>query len=126
MSRDQEPSPSSRHEKWKRARQRPNEEYTSDASTSVAEKIVSRIYYAYVICYLNPFENKQCMSYHIVYDLLVNSTHEGSFVPKPQHDILVEANETMEHGGSVRGVGDDIVLRVFFGTSKKSVGQVQK
>ena len=37
MIHGREPSAPSRHEKWKRARQRPNGEYTL-----VAEKIVSR------------------------------------------------------------------------------------
>lgn len=57
--------------------------------------------------------------------MLVNSTHEGTFFPEPRHDILVEAIRTQEHGGRVCGVGDDIDLRVFFGTSKKSIGQMQ-
>ncbi|CAL5203364.1 unnamed protein product [Lathyrus oleraceus] len=39
LSRDRKPSPPSRNEKWKRARQRPNGDYTSDASRLVAEKI---------------------------------------------------------------------------------------
>ncbi|CAL5213631.1 unnamed protein product [Lathyrus oleraceus] len=55
------PSPPSRHEKWKRTRLRPNGEYTSDTSRAVAEKI----------------------------DLLVASSREGSFVPDPRHDILI-------------------------------------
>lgn len=58
MSRDRKPSPPSRHEKWKRVRQRPNREYTSDALRVVAEKIISRICCAYVTCYLNSFGNK--------------------------------------------------------------------
>lgn len=51
ISRDRNPSPPSRHKKWKMARIRPNEEYISDASRAVAEKIVSRICCAY-ICYV--------------------------------------------------------------------------
>ena len=47
------PSPPSRHEKWKRARLRPNGEYTSEETRVVTEKIVSKIFFAYVICYLN-------------------------------------------------------------------------
>ncbi|CAL5211858.1 unnamed protein product [Lathyrus oleraceus] len=61
VNRDQELSLPSQHEKWKRDQQRPNGDYTSDASRLVAEKI----------------------------DLLVNSSREGSFVPEPRHDILV-------------------------------------
>lgn len=51
--------------------------------------------------------------------MLVNSAREGTFVLEPQHDILVEAIRTKEYGECVRGVGYDIVLGVFFGTSKK-------
>lgn len=36
MSCGQEPSPSSRYEKWMRAGQRANDDYTSDASRLVA------------------------------------------------------------------------------------------
>ena len=50
---DRIPSPPSRHEKWKRARLSAKGEYTSEASRVVAEKIVSMICFAYVICYLN-------------------------------------------------------------------------
>ncbi|CAL5209346.1 unnamed protein product [Lathyrus oleraceus] len=75
MSHDREPSPPSRHEKWKRARQRPNGDYTSDASRLVAEKI----------------------------DLLVNSTRKSSFVLEPRHDILVETIRTKEHGWCLWG-----------------------
>ncbi|KAI5409798.1 hypothetical protein KIW84_055306 [Lathyrus oleraceus] len=39
ISRDCSPSPPSRHQKWKRDQLRPNGEYTSDASRTVAEKI---------------------------------------------------------------------------------------
>ena len=35
------PSPPSRHDKWKRARQKRGGEYTSEAAQVVAEKIVS-------------------------------------------------------------------------------------
>ncbi|CAL5191794.1 unnamed protein product [Lathyrus oleraceus] len=98
MSHDREPSPPSQHKKWKRAQQRPNGNYTSDASRLVPKKI----------------------------DSLVNSTREGSFIPKSRHDILVEAIRTKEYGGCVHGVGDCIDLRVCFGTSRKSTGQVQK
>ena len=37
------PSPPSRHEVWKRARQKKGGEYTSKATQVVAEKIVSKI-----------------------------------------------------------------------------------
>lgn len=86
------------------ARQRPKGEYTSDASRAAAEKILSRICCAYVMCYLSSFVNKQCVSYHVVYDSLVNLAREGSFVLEPQHDILIEAIGTKEHGGRVRGI----------------------
>ncbi|CAL5198664.1 unnamed protein product [Lathyrus oleraceus] len=86
MSHDREPSPPSLHEKWKRARLRPNGDYTSDTSKLVAERI----------------------------DSLVNSVREGTFVAEPQHDILAEAIGTKEHGGRFCGVGDGGGLRVFF------------
>ncbi|CAL5189314.1 unnamed protein product [Lathyrus oleraceus] len=78
------------------ARQRENGEYVLDASSAVGEKI----------------------------DLLVKSTREGSFVTEPLHDILVEAIRSKEHGGRVRAVGDDIGMRVFFGTLRKSTRHV--
>lgn len=59
-------------------------------------------------------------------DSLVPSAREGSFVPEPRHDILVEEIGTKVHGGRVCGVGDDISLRVWFGTFRKSSRPVQK
>ncbi|CAL5198198.1 unnamed protein product [Lathyrus oleraceus] len=97
MSCDREPSPPSRHEKWMRAPLRPNGDCTLNSSSLAVERI----------------------------DLLVNSSREGTFIPEPQHDILVEAIRTKEHGGRVRGVGDGIDLRVFFGMSRKSIGQLK-
>ena len=61
-----------------------------------------------------------------MYDSLVMLVYEGSFVPEPRHDILLEAIGTKEYGGHVCGVGDDIGMRVSFGTSIKNIGQVQK
>lgn len=61
-----------------------------------------------------------------MYDSLTMSVHEDSFIPEPRHDILVEVIRTKEHDGRVRGVGDDIGLRVWFGTYRKSYVQVQK
>ena len=57
VNRDQELSLPSQHEKWKRDQQRPNGDYTSDASRLVAEKIVSRSYCPYIKCYSNHFGN---------------------------------------------------------------------
>ena len=48
------------------------------------------------------------------------------FVPKPRHDIIVEEIEIKEHDGRVRGVGDGIGLRMFFGTAKKITKHVKK
>lgn len=66
MIRDREPSLISRHEKWNRDRQRTNGEYTSNSSREVAEITVSMICCVYVVCYLNTFGNKQCISYHVM------------------------------------------------------------
>ena len=46
--------------------------------------------------------------------------NEGSFVPQVQHDILVEIIGIKEHNGCVRGDRQDINLRVYFATSRKS------
>ena len=51
---------------------------------------------------------------------MVEAAREGSFVPEARHDILVEAIGTEEHGGRVRGVGEDVGLRSFFGSQRKS------
>ena len=40
---DHIPSPPSRHDKWKRARQKKGGEYTTEAARVVAEKIVSNM-----------------------------------------------------------------------------------
>ena len=45
ISLDRSPSPPSRHDKWKRARQRKDGEYTSDATREVAQRIVSRYFF---------------------------------------------------------------------------------
>ncbi|CAK8579467.1 unnamed protein product [Lathyrus sativus] len=63
-------SPPSRHEIWKRARQKKEGEYTSH-STQVAEKI----------------------------DSLVEEAEKGVFVPGGPNDILTVAIGTSEHGG---------------------------
>lgn len=57
MGRNHNPFPPSRYEKWKRPWQRPNREYTSDASRVGDEKIISMTCCAYVIYYLNRFGN---------------------------------------------------------------------
>ncbi|KAK7361797.1 hypothetical protein VNO77_03881 [Canavalia gladiata] len=71
------PSPPSRHEKWKRARQKATGEYTSEPSRIVAEKI----------------------------DYLVEQSSQGVFVPTGQDDILSTAIGQPEHPGRVRAVG---------------------
>ncbi|KAI5408203.1 hypothetical protein KIW84_054143 [Lathyrus oleraceus] len=55
------PSPPSRHEKWKRARQRKDDEFTSDATCEVAQRI----------------------------DDLVEQTEVILFTAQDRHDILV-------------------------------------
>lgn len=56
---------------------------------------------------------------------MVNLVREGTFVAKPQHDILAEAIGTKEHGGRFCGVGDGSGLRVLFALSKKSPRHVK-
>lgn len=51
---------------------------------------------------------------------------QGSFVPQPQHDILVETIRTKEHDGGVSHVGEDIGLRLWFGTQRKSTHMQKK
>ncbi|CAI8602272.1 unnamed protein product [Vicia faba] len=65
------PSPPSRHELWKRARQKKGGEYTSKSTQEVAEKI----------------------------DSLVKEAEKGAIVPDGRNDILSLAIGTSEHGG---------------------------
>lgn len=51
---------------------------------------------------------------------MVEAAREGTFVPEGRRDILVEAIGTDEHGGRVRGVGEGVGLRAFFGSQRKS------
>ena len=52
---------------------------------------------------------------------MVEAAREGTFVPEARHDILVEAIGTDEHGGRVRGVGEGVCLRSFFGSQRKKM-----
>lgn len=81
------PSPLTRHEKWKRARQKKSGEYTSEDARLVAEKI----------------------------DSLVEQSAQGSFVPHGRRDILTTAIGRPEHPGRVRGVGRGVGIRQYFG-----------
>lgn len=45
LNLDRIPYPLSYHEKWKRARQRPGGEFTSEPTWVVAEKIVNRLFF---------------------------------------------------------------------------------
>jgi aspartate-semialdehyde dehydrogenase len=49
---------------------------------------------------------------------------EGTFVPDGRNDILTEAIGTAEHGGRVRGVGQNHTLSTFFGRSSSRQRQV--
>ncbi|KAK7271450.1 hypothetical protein RJT34_27373 [Clitoria ternatea] len=80
------PSPLTRHEKWKRARQNKSGEYTTEEARIVAEKI----------------------------DSLANKTSQGTFVPVGREDILTVAIGRPEHSGRVRGVGR-VGIRQYFG-----------
>ncbi|XP_024631762.2 uncharacterized protein [Medicago truncatula] len=84
-------SPPSRHDTWKRARQKKGGEYTSEAAKVVAEKI----------------------------DALVEETAKGTFVPQGRDDILTRAIGTKEHGGRVCGVGPGYTLSNYFGRSSR-------
>ncbi|CAI8592647.1 unnamed protein product [Vicia faba] len=64
-------SPPSRHELWKRARQKKGGEYTSKSTQEVAQKI----------------------------DSLVQEAEKGAIVPDGRNDILSLAIGTSEHGG---------------------------
>ncbi|XP_057452627.1 uncharacterized protein LOC130744462 [Lotus japonicus] len=88
---DRIPSPPSRHDKWKRARQRRRGEYTSEATRVVAEKI----------------------------DSLAEETEQGTFVSQGRDDILTKAIGASEHGGRVRGVGRFANLSNYFGRSSR-------
>ncbi|CAJ2660611.1 unnamed protein product [Trifolium pratense] len=81
------PSPPPRHEQWKRARQKPSGDYTSEDTRIIAEKI----------------------------DSLVEKTSQGTFVPEGRNDILTEAIGRPEHSGFIRGVGGGLGIRQYFG-----------
>ncbi|KAK2370751.1 hypothetical protein QL285_083768 [Trifolium repens] len=81
------PSPPARHEKWKRARQKPSGDYTSEDARIIAEKI----------------------------DSLVEKTSQGTFVPQGRKDILTEAIGRPEHPGRIRGFGRGWGIRKYFG-----------
>ncbi|XP_058772880.1 uncharacterized protein LOC131646975 [Vicia villosa] len=89
------PSPPSRHELWKRARQKKGGEYTSKSTQVVAEKI----------------------------DSLVEEAEKGVFVLDGRNDILTAAIGTSEHGGRVRGVGKHHKQSTYFGRSSSRQGQ---
>jgi hypothetical protein len=49
---------------------------------------------------------------------------EGTFVPDGRNHILTKAIGTAEHGGRVRGVGQNHTLSTFFGSSSSRQRQV--
>ncbi|KAK7271448.1 hypothetical protein RJT34_27371 [Clitoria ternatea] len=81
------PSPPTRHEKWKRARQNKSGEYTTEEARMVAEKI----------------------------DSLANKTSQGTFVPVGREDILTVAIGKPDHPGRVRAAAGRVGLRQYFG-----------
>ncbi|XP_052734972.1 uncharacterized protein LOC128197373 [Vigna angularis] len=89
-----------RHVTWKRARQRPSGEYTSEETASIAKRI----------------------------DELVEQSTQGTFTPEGREDILAVAIGRPEHSGRVRGVGKFIGIRQFFGppTSHHSKAHVSE
>ncbi|CAL5203176.1 unnamed protein product [Lathyrus oleraceus] len=82
---DRTPSPPSRHEKYKRARQRKGNEFILEATREVAEKI----------------------------DILIEQSKVGFFVPKDCHDILVETIETKEHLRLLLVLKEALASRIF-------------
>ncbi|GAU41485.1 hypothetical protein TSUD_239610 [Trifolium subterraneum] len=93
---DRSLSPPLRHDKWNRARQTKEGEYTSTATQVVVEKI----------------------------DSLVEETKKGTFVPKGLDDILKNALGTSEHGGRIRGAGRGATISNFFGRSSRSTPNI--
>ncbi|CAL5200831.1 unnamed protein product [Lathyrus oleraceus] len=90
VSLDRTPSPLSCHGKWKRAHQRKDDEFTSDATREVAQRI----------------------------DDPVEQTEADLFTSQDRHDILIEAIGTEEHLGCVRGLGRGIGFKEYFRSSK--------
>ncbi|WVY89736.1 hypothetical protein V8G54_035250 [Vigna mungo] len=88
------------HVTWKRARQRPYGEYTSEETTSISSHI----------------------------NELVEQSTQGTFTPEGREDILAVAIGRPEHSGCVRGVGKFIGIRQFFGppTSHHSKAHVSE
>ncbi|CAL5200316.1 unnamed protein product [Lathyrus oleraceus] len=81
------PSPPTRHEQWKKARQNASGDFITEDTRIIAEKI----------------------------DSLVEKTSQGAFIPQGRKDILAEAIGRPEHSGGVRGVGRGIGIRQYFG-----------
>ncbi|CAL5214786.1 unnamed protein product [Lathyrus oleraceus] len=90
------PYPLSSHEKWKRARQRPYDSFTSEATREVTEKI----------------------------DVLVEQSKVDIFIPRDRHDILVEAIGTKENDVHVCVLGRGVDLKIHFGPSQ-SINKVK-
>ncbi|KAL3654683.1 Proteasome subunit beta type-3 [Castilleja foliolosa] len=78
----QPPSPTSRHEAWKRARMKPSGEYINPETSVIAEKI----------------------------DALEQEASSGSFTPTGRNDILAVAIGKPDHPSRVRGVIRDFRL----------------
>lgn len=51
---------------------------------------------------------------------MIDTASQGSLVPTPQHDTLVEAIKTKENDRRVCSIAEDIGMRLFFGISRKS------
>ncbi|XP_058780070.1 uncharacterized protein LOC131653803 [Vicia villosa] len=85
------PSPPTRHEQWKKARQNASGDYITEDTRIVAEKI----------------------------DSLVEKASQGAFVPQGRKDILAEAIGRPDHSGGVRGVGRGVGIRQYFGPQSR-------
>lgn len=118
ISLDRTPSPPSRHQKWKRARQRKDGEFTSDATCEVAEKIVSRYFFQKYIFLLKQFGKDEIL--YVLQDDLVKQTKVGLFTSQDRCDILVEAIGTEEYPRCVYDIGKGIDFRLYFRPSKLS------
>jgi len=97
-------SPPSRHQKWKLARLRTSDNYTSESAREIFEKIVR----------YNSYLNNPFMFYIVLFfitfvvtlqDSLVEQSSHRGFTLEGRHDILAAAIERPEHPGCVCGVG---------------------
>ncbi|KAL3637653.1 hypothetical protein CASFOL_018524 [Castilleja foliolosa] len=86
------PSPSSRHETWKRELLKPTGEFVNQETSVIAAKI----------------------------DALEQEQSSGSFTPSGRNDILAVAIGKPDHPTSVRGVCKGYMVRTYFGKQQRA------